>query len=414
MPATTLHQAVADPRALPRRVAAAWSARPMVGDAAVVVLLLVVLLVSTTPAVVDPGDELAPPVLELGGAWRATGWAWALQLALVLPLLWRRTAPTPAFLVIAAVAFAQWLAGPELYGDLAVLVALYTVVAHEPRRGAVALACGISVLGLVLAGARWATPSDAGPAVAIALGSLLALPVALGLAVRGRRRMLAATRADAARAERTRIAREMHDVVAHNLSVMVALSDGARATLARDPAAASDAIAHVSRTGREALAEMRRLLGILHADDDAAGPLRPQPGLDDLPELVEAVRSAGLGVTLDVDLGPGAPPPAGLALTVHRVVQEALTNVLKHAPAATQAEVRVRRTGGAVDVTVQDDGALATPVPATAGPAGGTADGLGLRGMAERVALHAGTVTAGPSGSGWRVHATLHEHGAGR
>jgi signal transduction histidine kinase len=401
MPATTLHPAVADRRALPRRAAAAWASRPVVGDAAVVVALLALLLVATTPAVVDPADRLAPPLLELGGAWRAVGWAWALQLALVLPLLWRRTAPVPVFLAVAGVAFVQWLAGPELYGDLAVLVALYTVVAHEPRRAAVALACGVSTLGLVLAAARWAGPSDAGPAVAIALASLLALPVALGSAVRGRRRVLAATRENAARAERTRIAREMHDVVAHNLSVMVALSDGARATLGRDPAAADDAIAHVSRTGRDALAEMRRLLGILHADDDAAGPLRPQPGLDDLPRLAEAVRSAGLEVTLDVELGPDGLPPAGVALTAHRVVQESLTNVLKHAPAATHAGVTVRRSGDAIAVTVQDDGG------SDPGAAGRAPGGRGLRGMAERVALHGGEVTAGPTGPGWRVTATL-------
>lgn len=387
-------------RARARRWSAAWSDRPALGDALLVVgLLLLLLATSTTPAVVDPEGELAEPLLTLDGGWRGAGWAWALQLALVVPLLWRRRAPTLVFLVIAAVAFVQWLAGPELYGDVAVLIALYTVAAHEPRPRAVVAVAAIAALGLALAAARWGAGNGSTTATLVSMATMTALPLALGLLVRSRRRSLLASRDAAARAERTRISREMHDVVAHNLSVMVALADGARMTVDRDPAEAKAAIGQVARTGRDALSEMRRLLGVIE-DPTEAAPLRPQPTLDQLPELAATVRATGLDVRLDLD--PALTVPAGLGLTVHRIVQEALTNVLKHAPAATRAVVSVHRSGFELRVEVHDDG------PSTADAPGHDRSGHGLRGMAERAALHGGRVDAGPDpDGGWRVRATL-------
>lgn len=367
-----------------------------------IVVGLLALLALQTPAISDANLEYGVPSIEPAWGWRATGWAWALQLALVLPLLWRRRAPLAVFLVCSAVAFVQWLAGPELYGDVAVLIALYTVVAHEPRGRLAAIAGGITLIGLSLAVQRWALSTTAGPAATISLTAMVAIPVALGLVTRNRQRLLALTRHEAARAERERIAREMHDVVTHNLTVMVALSDGARLTFDRDPAGAADAVAQIGRTGREGLAEMRRLLGVL-ADPDAAGdeaPLRPQPGLDSLATVVETVRAAGLQVDLDID-PEVAMVPAGLGLAVHRIAQEALTNVLRHAPRAAHVRVAVRRSGDAIVAVVQDDGGPTVPARRSSG------GGAGLAGMSARAQLHGGTLDAGPNAEGWRVETTL-------
>lgn len=389
------------PVALAAGWARAWRTRPVLGDVALTAGLLLLLALTTTPAIVDPEGALAAPPLALDGHWRDLGWAWALQLALVLPLAWRRTAPVAVLAAVSVVGLVQWLAGPELYGDLAVLIAIYTVVAHDPRVWPTVLAVALAVAALTLAIARWVVAMDAGTPSAIALAAMVSLPVALGLVGRSRRRALTATRESATRGERARIAREMHDVVAHNLSVMVALADGARMTVRRDAGEAETAIAQVARTGRDALEEMRALLGVVHEPGDAA-PLRPQPGLDQLPELAEAVRATGLAVHLVVDVD--GPLPGGVGLTIHRVVQEALTNVLKHAPRATRADVLVRRTGEQVEVGVRDDG----PVP----DGRAASDGRGLAGMRDRVGLHGGELQAGPApGGGWRVRTVLRTGG---
>jgi signal transduction histidine kinase len=205
--------------------------------------------------------------------------------------------------------------------------------------------------------------------------------------------------------ERTRIAREVHDVVSHNLSVMTALADGAGYALRTGTgparAQAADAVAAVATTGREALGEMHRLLGLLRADDtddtDAAAR-RPAPGLAELPALVDQVRAAGLPTTLVLG---GRPVPLGTAaqLAVYRLVQEALTNTRKHAPGASAAEVRLEWSDGGLTVRVRDDG---PPADAAAGV------GHGLIGMRERFGAHGGSVSAGPAAPrGWLVEATL-------
>ncbi len=198
-------------------------------------------------------------------------------------------------------------------------------------------------------------------------------------------------------AERTRIAREMHDVVAHSITVMIALSDGAGVALTRAPDAARTALDELSSTGRSALAEMRRVLGVL--DDDGA-PLTPQPGSHDLTALVERFRTAGLPVDargLDTVL----PDQATLQIAVHRVVAEALTNALRHAPGTPRVQLCLTRTGSAVEIEVLDDGPRG-PVPYAGGA------GRGLIGMRERAAVHGGTAEAGPRPEGgWRVRVVL-------
>jgi signal transduction histidine kinase len=198
----------------------------------------------------------------------------------------------------------------------------------------------------------------------------------------------------AAAAERARIAREMHDVIAHSISVMVVQADGAAYTVATDPGRARRAMEAIGATGREALTEMRRMLGVLRDGDDA-GAYAPQPGVEQLTELVERIRSAGLPVELTV-AGVPAELPAALQLTIYRIVQEALTNTRKHAGPAARSSVALHYGDDAVEVRVRDDGRGAA--------AGDDGRGHGLLGMRERVALYGGSIRVGPlPGGGFEV-----------
>jgi signal transduction histidine kinase len=198
--------------------------------------------------------------------------------------------------------------------------------------------------------------------------------------------------------ERARIARELHDVVAHSMSVMVVQAGAARAVLGADPAQAEAALGRIEETGRTGLADMRRLLGILKADGDDTG-LEPQPGLRALDGLLERVRSAGLPVEAMVYGEPRTLPP-GVDLTAYRLVQEALTNTLKHAGTAS-ARVVIRYADRSIELEVADDGRGPPPESAPSG-------GHGLVGMRERVALFGGTLeTGGRPGGGFRVTARI-------
>lgn len=199
----------------------------------------------------------------------------------------------------------------------------------------------------------------------------------------------------AAQDERTRIAREMHDIVAHSLSVVITQADGARYAASQDPRAATDTLARISVTARDSLTEMRRLLGILRTEE---GPLTaPVPGFGNLPELVAGVRQAGLPVELvlpqpDDDAVTALPPGASLA--IYRLVQEALTNALKHSPGATAATVRIRTGWDWVEAEVINDGALTEVDSTTTKPL--PSSGQGLRGLAERLGVYGGQLQAGP------------------
>jgi signal transduction histidine kinase len=193
----------------------------------------------------------------------------------------------------------------------------------------------------------------------------------------------------------------MHDVVAHGLSVIVVQADGARYAAANDPAAATEALGTISDAGREALDEMRRMLGVLRAGPEAvaASGTRPQPRLPDLATLVEEARAAGLPVRAQLP-DPAVAVPDGTALTAYRVVQEALTNVRKHAGRDASVTLHVVVAEDALDVVVEDDG------DGSAAPDDGR--GLGLLGMRERVAAHGGTLDAGPRvGGGFSVAARI-------
>jgi signal transduction histidine kinase len=347
----------------------------------------------------------------------------AFNLALAIPLLWRSRWPFPVFMATAGIAFVQWIWGERVLGDVALLVALYTVASRESARTALA-AAAVLELGVILALASWF--HDAHVRSFVGLTGLVVAATVFGRNVRNRRTLLASLEERAARlererdqqgklaaaAERARIARELHDVVAHNLTVMITLADGATYTLHDHPDEARAALETASGTGRRALAEMRRLLGVLREEDgDATAARDPQPGVPEIDALVERVRSAGLPVSYRVS--PGARGlPEGIQLTLFRIVQEALTNTLKHAGPSATAEVEVLASATDVRVSVSDSGAPAAgPVNGTNGNGHG---GSGLRGMSERAAVYSGVVEAGPRPEGgWRVAARLPLPGSG-
>jgi signal transduction histidine kinase len=320
-------------------------------------------------------------------------------------LVWRRTWPLAVLAVaITVMVLSRLLGWSELYG-VVTFVALYSVGRHlgDDRRSGVGVA---AVLVLVVGSALL----DRAPLSEAGLGIVLtSLVWYVGRRRRQRdeeaRRRVQQLAADAQRAvieERTRIARELHDVVAHRVSLMTVQAGAAKTVAVTDPASAARAMQAVEQAGRQALDELRHLLGVLRpaADGDALGP---QPGLADVPRLVERFRAAGLDVELDIDdeRADGTPVdlPARVQLSAYRIVQEALTNVLKHAGPTARAQVRVHtdRDGTAIDV--RDDGPGAT-VPA------GT--GHGIIGMRERALLLGGRLDAGPQpGGGFHVTAWL-------
>jgi signal transduction histidine kinase len=203
----------------------------------------------------------------------------------------------------------------------------------------------------------------------------------------------------AAAAERARITRELHDVVAHGMSVMVVQAQGGAAALRRHPERTADALQNVISTGRASLAEMRRLLGVVSRDPTDDPELAPQPGLAALPALVDQVRAAGTPVRLSIE-GQPVPLPASVDLSGYRIAQEALTNTIKHAGAAASAEVRIAFTADWIEIEVNDDGVGERVPPGV--------NGNGLRGIVERVAMLDGVVAVGPgTGGGFRVWALL-------
>jgi signal transduction histidine kinase len=326
-----------------------------------------------------------------------------LLLAMTIPVVFRRRNPVAAFSV-AVVAGAVQLAvtsGPS-GADLAIPVLLYTLAAYRPRRVSLA-GLAVCLVGSIVGVLVWTNGLDLYRKIAVALvifcGTALIAWV-FGDSMRYRRAYYAALEERAARlereadaqaqiataAERARIARELHDVIAHHVSVMVVQADGAGYALDGNPERARRALAAISATGRQTLTEMRRLLGLLRSGD-ARTELTPQPGLGQLRELVEQARAAGMSVSLTQE-GTPHPLPEGAELAAYRVVQESLTNTRKHAGLAAAASITLRYDNDGLVVQVSDNGRGA--------PAAGDGAGHGLAGMRERVEMYGGTVTAGP------------------
>ena len=363
---------------------------------------------------------VASRVAEANGTTIQAG-AIALLVVQSAALTVRRRWPMAVYSVVGvSTVLYAWLGYPQAVGGFGVLIAIYTVAAHVPLGEAIA-AAAVYVVGMALSLIGFARDSGGSLDVLFAdfLVNLLALVLAwtVGVTVRTRRAYVAALEAraellerereDNARLavalERGRIAREMHDVVAHNVSVVVVQAAAAERLVETDPERARQAMRDVATTGRQALTEMRRLLGVLR-DGDAPDDLGPQPGIAELRALASTVEDAGMKVELSVQ-GEERPLPASAALSVYRIVQEALTNSLRHAGPA-RARVILRYLPDALEVQVSDNGS------------GGTSpvehDGHGLIGMRERVALFGGELTAGPRPEGgYAVVARIPTSGSG-
>ncbi|GHH67905.1 two-component sensor histidine kinase [Streptosporangium violaceochromogenes] len=382
----------------------AWSRRhPGVVDALWLAPFLLASLWNVWQVLAEPGPL---PIVRSMGPWGFLG----LSLLLIVPLFWWRRRPLTVFAVVSLVSFGQWLAGlAPLVFNTAVLIAMYGVASRRRLRWAVAAGLVVE-LGLALSLSN--PPGDLNVKTWTAASAFVVAIWITGIYTNTRHRYLEsleerAERAErerdqqarlAAAAERARIARELHDVVAHNMSVIIVQADGAAYALDGSPETAREAMRAISRTGRQALAEMRRMVGVLRADG-VSEEYAPQPSLSQLDDLVTQVRSSGLPVELRV-IGSPRKLTEGAQLTVYRIVQEALTNALKHGGPGTHAAVELEYGTREVLLRVTDDGRGAA---APAGP-----DGHGLVGMRERAALFGGSVEAEPcGGGGFRVVARL-------
>jgi signal transduction histidine kinase len=344
-----------------------------------------------------------------------------ISLGLTAPIVVRRSYPVGAFAaaIVAGLYQVAFYRGRPMVSDAAIIVLLYTLAAYSTRRNSV-VGLGICLFGAAVAVLELRIPGPfplpwrvLGSAYLLFAGPCLIAWV-LGDSTRYRRAYYTNLEERAARlererdahaqiaaaTERARIARELHDVVAHNVSVMVVQADGAAYALGTDPARTRQALAAISATGRQALTEMRALLGVLRrSDDHGLAVLAPLPGLGQLDELIDQARAAGLPVTCSIE-GKVRPLAAGTALTAYRIIQESLTNVRKHAGGMVCANVMLRYTDTTVELTVTDNG-----VGAAAACDGA---GHGLTGMSERAAMYGGSVQAGPRpGGGFEVTATL-------
>ncbi|MFB0628789.1 sensor histidine kinase [Streptomyces sp. AB3(2024)] len=308
--------------------------------------------------------------------------------------------------------------------DFAMLVILFTVAAGDVPRWISRTALGMGLLASPLYFARFGVDKGPSGAEAVLFTLFMMVPFALawvlGDSLRTRRAYYAqlvernqrlekereAQAKVAVAAERARIARELHDVVAHNVSVMVVQADGAAYVMDAAPEQAKEALQTISGTGRQALAEMRRLLGVLRTGEpQESEDYVPQPDVEQIEVLVEQVRAAGLTVTFEVE-GTPRRLPTGVELTAYRIVQEALTNTRKHGGPDARASVRLVYFDDGLGLLVEDDGRGAAHELYEDGGADGA--GHGLIGMRERIGMVGGTLDAGPRpGGGFRISALL-------
>jgi signal transduction histidine kinase len=331
--------------------------------------------------------------------------------ALTLPLAWRRRSPLATASVVAAAIVVGDLvsgwSGSVLSFDCAIIAA-YSAGAHARQRHAVAALAVLLVANVVDA---VGAPGNRAGDLALGIVVFSLVPWLVGQALRRERQRTAtmqelatqleaereARAQDAVAAERGRIARELHDIVAHAISVIAVQADAASKLLRHDPARAQEPLATVQATARSALAEMRQLVGLLRETDSQEAPREPQPGINELGRLVEDTRQSGLPVALKIDGVPRS-LPASVDLATYRIVQESLTNVRKHAGAA-EAQVHIRYDTDVLVIRISDTGR---------GEMSTRNGGHGLIGLRERVHLLGGWVEAGPCiDGGFALHARL-------
>ncbi|MFF5484299.1 sensor histidine kinase [Streptomyces virginiae] len=328
-----------------------------------------------------------------------------LLVASAMTLLVRRARPLPVLAAILGVGILVNLAAPQSpHFTLGLTIALYTV-ARTHRPAVIATAAAASAVLASAGQAGWPLPFGWWGLAGSATAALITVTAAWVVERRHREAVALRTRlADrAVSEERRRIARELHDIVAHHITTMQLMAGGARANLAHDPEVSREALVTLEDSGRMALREMRQLLDVLRAGEEPEQtPSAPQPGTDDLGRIITESRLAGTETEFTVD-GPVRPLPPTVGLTAFRIVQEALTNTRKHAGRA-RAHVRLTYHADEVGVEVRDDGAGAQAPPAR--PT--TRSGYGLIGMHERVALQGGTLEAAAlAGGGFRVAARI-------
>ena len=384
-------------------------------DARVVVDVIVAAVIAVF-SVVDVASTSAE---ALPGNRPADGLAYALVIAGSVSMVWRRRAPMAMLAIVTAVIGTVWLRGHGPSLTVLGLPALYAVAAHAERRRQAWWALGVSCGALLLAASVSMLDHREGFAYfsALSMIAFLAGAIAAGLVIRNRERIFVDTERRAAAAEadrlaeaeravvreRSRIAREMHDVVAHGMSVIAVQAAAGREIVHADPDRAAEVFARIEAVGRESLTELRRMLGALRDTSDGDASLSPQPGITDITAAVSESSAVGVATELIVD-GPRRGLAPGIELAAFRIVQEALTNVRKHGGASASATVRISYETHALVIEVTDDGRGASA--STSAVRTGT--GLGLIGMRERVEIYGGELTAGPRrGGGYTARATL-------
>jgi signal transduction histidine kinase len=376
-------------------------------DVVIAVLLGTFSLIGVVAESADP-----PP-----GERPADALAYGIVVLAALALVWRRRAPVTVLAVVTVLVSVFWLLGYASLLSLIGLPALYSAAAYsEDRRLAwVAVVTSSGTLLAVASLTVFDLPEGYELLTAVSMAAFLAAGIAAGVVMRNRERIFVDSERRAALAEadrvaeaeravaseRARIAREMHDVVAHGMSVIAVQAAAGQAIVHTDPDRAADVFARIEAVGRESLGELRRMLGVLRDGRGETASLSPQPGLAEVADAV--VEASASGVTTElVVVGERRDLPPGVELAAYRIVQEALTNVLKHAGGSATARVRLTYEPDELVVEVTDDGRGA--VTSLFGPG----SGHGLIGMRERVAIYGGTLSAGPhAGGGYRVRAGL-------
>jgi signal transduction histidine kinase len=382
-------------------------AHPMAGDSLLAVLLGLFDLLLFAADGLSEAPELPPWYVVV-----------PVDIAMVAPLAFRRKSPLWSAYVVLVISTVHATLEFGVAGVAGLAMSIYSVVVYAGRRpglvfvGAVVVASAAQLaLGQVDEFVISSLFLAFGIALCWTLGEFVGARRAYDVEVEARLHLLETERDQATRIavaeERGRIARELHDVVAHAVSVMVVQADGASYAIQSNPELAQRALQTISETGRGALGELRRLLDVLRSDDGDGEPRVPQPDAHALADLADRMRTSGVPVELEIDdLGE---LPAGVSLGVYRIVQESLTNTLKHAGRGATAAVRVHRTGDLVEVLVSDDGAGRVPqlVPAARRDPR-LPGGNGLIGMRERAHVYGGTLEVGPApGGGWQVRAAL-------
>ncbi|MGW0667536.1 sensor histidine kinase [Streptomyces sp. NPDC002746] len=380
---------------------------PLALDGALALCVLTAMIIGSFA---DPGSHNGPTF----GTRTPDAGSVLLMVLGALALVWRRRHPMAVLVTTCGLTVVELvLVDPPTPVVFSVVIALYTIAARTDRpttwRVGLLTMAALTAAAMLFGPAPWYSQENFG------VFAWTGMAGAAGDAVRSRRAFVDAIRERAERAERTReeeagrrvaeerlrIARDLHDVVAHHIALVNVQAGVAAHVMDKRPDQAKQALAHVREASRSALNELRATVGLLRQSGDPEAPTEPAPGLAVLDELIKTVRRAGLPVEVACAPGGNPPLPAAVDLAAYRVIQEALTNVRKHAGPGAKAEVSVVRVGATAEVMVLDNGR---------GNQGGTADGggHGLLGMRERVTALGGTLNAGPRyGGGFRVHAIL-------